>query len=83
MDNVSSILTLQLKYKIMSKERNLVLNTKIINETVDTIIDSIYEKTEDYMYKYGNYTESNNEFFYDREEYMIEVINELYNRINK
>ena len=67
----------------MSKERNLVLNTKIINETVDTIIDSIYEKTEDYMYKYGNYNESNNEFFYDREEYMIEVINELYNRINK
>ena len=67
----------------MSKERNLVLNTKIINETVDTIIDSVYEKTEDYMYKYGNYTESNNEFFYDREEYMIEVINELYNRVNK
>ena len=33
------------------------------------------------MYKYGNYTESNNEFFYDREEYMIEVIKELYNRI--
>ena len=65
----------------MSKERNLVLNTKIINETVDTIIDSVYEKTEDYMYKYGNYIESNNEFFYDREEYMIEVIKELYNRI--
>ena len=67
----------------MSKERNLILNKKIINETVDTIIDSIYEKTEDYMYEYGKYTESNNEFFEDREEYMIEVINELYNRINK
>ena len=67
----------------MSEERNLILNKKIINETVDTIIDSIYEKTEDYMYKYGKYTESNNEFFEDREEYMIEVINELYNRINK
>jgi|TARA_R100001443_G_scaffold43131_1_gene56279 hypothetical protein len=65
----------------MSKERNLILNKKIINETVDTIIDSIYEKTEDYMYEYGKYTESNNEFFEDREEYMIEVINELYNRI--
>ena len=63
------------------KERNLILNKKIINETVDTIIDSIYEKTEDYMYEYGKYTESNNEFFEDREEYMIEVINELYNRI--
>ena len=66
----------------MNKERNLVLNTKIINETVDTIIDNIYEKTEDYMYKYGKYTESNNEFFEDREEYMIEVIKELNNRIN-
>ena len=65
----------------MSEERNLILNKKIINETVDTIIDSIYEKNEDYMYEYGNYTESNNEFFEDREEYMIEVINELYNRI--
>ena len=65
----------------MSEERNLILNKKIINETVDTIIDSIYEKTEDYMYEYGKYTESNNEFFEDREEYIIEVINELYNRI--
>ena len=65
----------------MSEERNLILNKKIINETVETIIDNIYEKTEDYMYEYGNYTESNNEFFEDREEYMIEVINELYNRI--
>ena len=67
----------------MSEERNLILNKKIINETVDTIIDSIYEKTEDYMYEYGKYTESNNEFFEDREEYMIEVIKELNNRIIK
>ena len=67
----------------MSKERNLILNKKIITETVETIIDSIYEKTEDYMEEYGNYSETNDEFFEDREEYMIEVINELYNRINK
>ena len=65
------------------KERNLILNKKIITETVETIIDSIYEKTEDYMEEYGNYSETNDEFFEDREEYMIEVINELYNRINK
>jgi len=51
----------------MSEERNLILNKKIINETVETIID--------------NYSETNDEFFEDREEYMIEVINELYNRI--
>jgi len=63
------------------KERNLVLNTKIINETVETIIDSIYEKTEYYMLEYGEYEETNDEFFEDREEYMIEVIKELNNRI--
>jgi len=65
----------------MSEERNLILNKKIINETVETIIDSIYEKTELYMEEFGNYSETNDEFFEDREEYMIEVINELYNRI--
>jgi hypothetical protein len=66
------------------KERNLILNRKIINETVNTIIDSIYEKTEDYMYEYGKTDyKTDSEFFEDREEYMIEVINELYNRINK
>ena len=65
----------------MSEERNLILNKKIINETVENIIDSIYEKTELYMEEFGNYSETNDEFFEDREEYMIEVINELYNRI--
>tara|TARA_R110002072_G_scaffold192932_1_gene350089 strand:- start:194 stop:391 length:198 start_codon:yes stop_codon:yes gene_type:complete len=63
------------------KERNLILNKKIITETVETIIDSIYEKTEDYMFEYGKYEETNNEFFEDREEYMLEVIKELNNRI--
>ena len=69
----------------MSKERNLILNKKIINETVETIIDSIYEKTGDYMFEYGSYSreyeETNDEFFEDREEYIIEVIKELNNRI--
>jgi len=67
------------------KERNLILNKKIITETVETIIDSIYEKTEDYMFEYGSYSreyeETNDEFFEDREEYIIEVIKELNNRI--
>ena len=66
------------------KERNLILNKKIITETVETIIDSIYEKTEDYMFEYGSYSreyeETNDEFFEDREEYIIEVIKELNNR---
>ena len=68
------------------KERNLILNKKIINETVETIIDSIYEKTEDYMLENGYDVsemdeEFTSEFFEDREEYMIEVIKELNNRI--
>ena len=63
------------------KERNLILNKKIITETVETIIDSIYEKTEDYMFEYGKYEETNDEFFEDREEHMLEVIKELNNRI--
>ena len=54
---------------------------KIVEETVDTVIDNIYDKLEDYMYEYGNYTESDNRFVGDREEYMLDVIKELYNRI--
>ena len=54
---------------------------KIIEETVDTVIDNIYDKLEDYMYEYGNYTETDNRFVRDREEYMLDVIKELYNRI--
>jgi hypothetical protein len=64
------------------KERNLVLNTKIINETVETIIDSIYEKTEYYMLENGyDVSKMDSEFFENREEYMIEVIEELNKRI--
>ena len=44
------------------KERNLILNKKIITETVETIIDSVYEKTEDYMFEYGKQEETNDEF---------------------
>ena len=65
----------------MSKERNLILNKKIINETVDTIIDSIYEKTEDYMFEYGNYNESDNKFYNDKEELFSRVIEEINNRL--
>ena len=54
---------------------------KIKNETVETIIDVIEEKLVDYMFEYGNYTESDNRFVKDREEYMLDVIKELYNRI--
>jgi hypothetical protein len=37
----------------------------------------------DYMYEYGDYEESDNKFFDEKEEIFSSVITELYNRINK
>tara|TARA_R100000773_G_C4133268_1_gene63160 strand:- start:49 stop:240 length:192 start_codon:yes stop_codon:yes gene_type:complete len=54
---------------------------KVVDETVDTIIDVIDETLVDYMYEYGKYEETNDEFFNDKEEMFIKVIKELYNRI--
>jgi len=56
---------------------------RIIDETVDTIIDSIDEKTIDYMFVYGNYEETHDQFVEDRQVFKRQVITELYNRINK
>ena len=55
---------------------------RIIDETVDTIIDSIDEKTVDYMFEYGNYEETDNQFVEDLTVFKKQVITELYNRIN-
>ena len=58
------------------------LKNKIIGETVETIIDNIDEKLVDYMFDYGKYEETNDEFFNDKEEIFVQVIKELNNRIN-
>ena len=55
---------------------------KIIGETVETIIDNIDEKLVDYMFDYGNYEETDDVFFNDKEEMFCQVIEELNNRIN-
>jgi len=55
---------------------------RIIDETVDTIIDSIDEKTVDYMFEYGNYEETDNQFVEDLVVFKQQVITELFNRIN-
>ena len=55
---------------------------KVVDETVDTIIDKIDEVLVDYMFEYGNYEETNNKFFNDKEEMFVQVIKELNNRIN-
>ena len=60
---------------------NKIIN-KVVDETVDNIIDNIDEVLVDYMYDYGNYEESNDKFFNDKEEMFVKVIKELYNRIN-
>ena len=57
--------------------------TKVVDETVDTIIDNIDELLVDYMYEYGDYEESDNKFFDEKEEMFYSVITELYNRLNK
>ena len=58
------------------------LKNKIIGETVETIIDNIDEKLVDYMFEYGNYEETDNKFFNDKEEMFVQVVKELNNRIN-
>ena len=55
---------------------------KVVDETVDTIIDKIDEVLVDYMFDYGNYEETDNKFFDDKEEMFVQVIKELNNRIN-
>ena len=54
---------------------------KIIEETVETIIDNLEEKLVDYMFKYGDYNESDNKFYNDKEELFSQVIEEINNRL--
>ena len=54
---------------------------KVVDETVDTIIDVIDETLVEYMYDYGKYEETNEEFFNDKEEMFVQVIKELSDRI--
>ena len=55
---------------------------KVVDETVDTIIDKIDETLGDYMFDYGNYEETDNKFFDDKEEMFVRVVLELNNRLN-
>jgi hypothetical protein len=67
----------------MSRVTDQKIIDKVVDETVDTIIDKIDEVLVDYMYEYGDYEESDNKFFDEKEELFCSVIEELYNRINK
>ena len=60
---------------------------KIVNETIDTIIDSIDEKVVDYMYEYGDYKDwkmiDEERFIKDKEWIIRLVIKQLYHRTKK
>jgi len=57
------------------------IENEIVSETVDTLLDKVYESLEYYMYESGNYDESDDEFMKDYEAMELEVVKELYNRI--
>ena len=59
-----------------------IIINKVVDETVDTMVDKIDEVLVDYMFEYGDYEETDDRFFDDKEEMFFMVIKELYNRIN-
>ena len=63
----------------MNKEYKII--NKVVDETVDTLIDQLDQTLVDYMYEYGGYTESNDEFALDHEHLTKKVVLELYNRL--
>ena len=67
----------------MRNNKNLDMIEKIVNETIDTIIDSIDEEVIHYMYEYGDYEESDDRFIHDRELITRLVIKQLYFRAIK
>ena len=59
------------------------VKNKIVEETVETIIDNIEEKLVEYMFDIGKYSETNNKFYKDKEELTNLVIKELYDRVRE
>ena len=57
------------------------MNKEIINNITETIIDNLYETSLHYMYKFGEYGESDDKFIKDQEKFVREVIKELNFRI--
>ena len=57
------------------------VKNKIIEETVETIIDNLYETSLHYMFKFGKYGESDDKFMKDQEEIVKLVIKELNRRL--
>jgi len=56
---------------------------RIVDETIDTLVDKLDEITVDYMFEYGNYEETDERFTQDLPVFKRAVIIELYNRLTK
>jgi diphthamide synthase (EF-2-diphthine--ammonia ligase) len=56
---------------------------RIVDETIDTLVDKLDEITVDYMFEYGNYEETDEQFVQDLPVFKRAVIIELYNRLTK
>jgi diphthamide synthase (EF-2-diphthine--ammonia ligase) len=56
---------------------------RIVDETIDTLVDKLDEITVDYMFEYGNYEETDEQFIQDLPVFKRAVIIELYNRLTK
>ncbi len=59
------------------------MKDKIILETVETIIDNLEEQVVEYMFEYGEYSETNDKFYSDKEELTKLVIKELNSRMRE
>ena len=63
----------------MAKNKEII--DKIVDETIDTLVDKLHDLTTDYMFEYGGYEETNDEFLNDHSTYRELVIKEMYKRL--
>ena len=63
----------------MKKNKQII--EKIVDETIDTLVDKIHYLTTDYMFEYGNYEETDENFLSDHQMYRELVIKEMYKRL--
>ncbi len=63
----------------MSKDKKIV--EKIVDETIDTLVDKLHDLTTDYMFEYGKYEETDENFLIDHQMYRELVIKEMYKRL--
>ena len=63
----------------MKKNKQII--DKIVDETIDTLVDKLHDLTTDYMFEYGEYEETDDNFVSDHCTYRELVIKEMYKRL--